>query len=338
MSKLFSPITFQSTTLKNRIVMSPMCMYSSMKEDGHLTDFHQTHYVSRAVGGAGLIMVEATAVKEIGRISPQDLGIWDDAHINGFKKLNDQIHQYGAKSAIQLAHAGRKANIPSKIHAPSPIAFNEASRVPSEMSLNDIKETIEAFVLAARRARKAGFDIIEIHAAHGYLLNQFLSPLSNKRNDEYGGGKENRYRIIEEIIEGIKTEWEGPLFIRISTDEYDNNGNSFEDILYFASKMKQQGIDLIDCSSGGVVPAGMTTYPGYQLKRAEKIKQAAHTATGAVGLITTGIQAEEIIQNERADLVFIGRAFLKNPYWPKAAADELNFALEAPKQYERGWK
>jgi NADPH2 dehydrogenase len=338
MSKLFSPIAFQSTTLKNRIVMSPMCMYSAIKEDGHITDFHMTHYISRAVGGVGLVMVEATAVQKEGRISPQDLGIWDDAHMDGFKALNEQLQQYGAKSAIQLAHAGRKARLKSEIHAPSPLAFNDASKEPVEMTTGDIKNTIEAFVHAARRAREAGFDVIEIHAAHGYLLNQFLSPITNKRNDEYGGVKENRYRIAGEIIDGIKTEWHGPLFIRISTEEYDENGNSLEDILYFASKMKEQGIDLIDCSSGGVVPAKISTYPGYQVKRGERIRQAANTETGAVGLITTGIQAEEIIQNERADLVFIGRALLKNPYWPKAAADELNFSLEAPKQYERGWK
>jgi NADPH2 dehydrogenase len=338
MAKLFSPITFQSTTLKNRIVMSPMCMYSSMEKDGHINEFHKTHYISRAVGGAGLIMVEATAVKEAGRITPQDLGIWDDAHIIGFKKLNEQIHQYGAKSGIQLAHAGRKAQLPSDIYAPSPIAFHENYKVPEEMTADDIKETIEAFVRAAARAKKANFDIIEIHAAHGYLLNQFLSPLTNKRSDTYGGSRENRYRLVKEIIDGVKTEWDGPLFIRISTDEYDQNGNSFEDILYFATKMKEQGIDLIDCSSGGVVPVSISTYPGYQLKRAEKIKQKIDTSTGAVGLITTGIHAEEIIQNNRADLVFIGRALLRNPYWSKAAADVLNYTLEAPIQYERGWK
>src|SRR5690625_1687795 len=214
MSKLFSPITFQSITLKNRIVMSPMCMYSCVKKDGHITDFHMTHYTSRAVGGAGLIMVEATSVKEEGRISPQDLGIWNDAHVDGFKKLNEQIHQYGAKSAIQLAHAGRKAVLPSEIYAPSPIAFDENSKVPAEMTIRDIKDTIEAFRYAAIRAKTAGFDFIEIHAAHGYLLNQFLSPLTNQRKDSYGGNRENRYRIVKEIIDGIKSEWSGPLFIR----------------------------------------------------------------------------------------------------------------------------
>jgi NADPH2 dehydrogenase len=309
-----------------------------MNENGHITDFHITHYISRAVGGVGLIMVEATSVQQEGRISPQDLGIWNDAHIDGFKELNKQIHQYGAKSAIQLAHAGRKARLPSEIYAPSSIAFNETSKVPAEMTINDIKDTIEAFKLGAIRAKQAGFDIIEIHAAHGYLLNQFLSPLTNKRKDEYGGTRENRYRIVGEIINEIQMVWDGPLFIRISADEYDEKGSTFEDILYFTTKMKEQGIDLIDCSSGGVVPARITTFPGYQVKRAEKIKHAVNTATGAVGLITAGIQAEEIIQNDRADLVFIGRSLLRNPYWPKAAADELNFTLEAPEQYERGWK
>lgn len=338
MTKLFTPIEFDNVQLKNRIVMSPMCMYSCVEQNGKITPFHETHYISRAVGQAGLIMTEATAVVPEGRISHEDLGIWNDSHIDGLKRLNEQIHSYGAKTGIQLAHAGRKARLDSDIFAPSALAFNDSSKTPAEMAKADIDYTIEAFKDAARRTKEAGFDIIEIHGAHGYLVNQFLSPLTNKRNDEYGGSKENRYRFLSQVIEAVKTIWSGPLFVRISIDEYDPNGNTLNDILFFAGQMKQQGVDLIDCSSGGVVPASIKRYPGYQLKRCETIKQEIPIATGAVGLITTGIQAEEILQNDRADLVLIGRALLRNPYWPKAAADELNETLPALNQYERGWK
>ncbi|HLS08559.1 NADPH dehydrogenase NamA [Lentibacillus sp.] len=338
MTKLFTPIEFNNVQLKNRIVMSPMCMYSCMEQDGKITPFHMTHYVSRAIGQAGLVMTEATAVVPEGRISHEDLGIWEDGHIDGLKRLNEQIHSYGAKTGIQLAHAGRKARLNSDIYAPSALPFNESSKTPTEMTTADIDNTIDAFKDGAKRAREAGFDIIEIHGAHGYLINQFLSPLTNKRVDEYGGSAENRYRFLSQVIEVVQTEWDGPLFVRISTDEYADGGNTLDDILYFAGQMKQQGIDLIDCSSGGVVPASIKPYPGYQVKRCETIKQETSIATGAVGLITTGIQAEEILQNDRADLVLIGRSLLRNPYWPKAAADELDETLPAPKQYERGWK
>lgn len=337
MSKLFSSIDFKGVTLKNRIVMSPMCMYSSLDKNGMITPFHLSHYISRAVGQVGLVMVEATAVRPEGRISEQDLGIWDEEHVPGLKQLNKEIHSYGAKSGIQLAHAGRKAELNTPIYAPSALPFNETSSKPVEMSAEDIKTTIEAFRNGARRAKEADFDIIEIHAAHGYLVNQFLSPLTNKRADEYGGSRENRYHFLSKIIEAVKMEWDGPLFVRISANEYHEQGNTEEDFIFFASRMKEQGVDLIDCSSGAVVPAHVKTYPGYQVKYSEVIRTKSAIATGAVGLITSGIQAEEILQNERADLVFIGRSLLRNPYWAKAAADELGYDLEAPKQYERGW-
>lgn len=337
MTKLFTPIELKGITLKNRIAMSPMCMYSSVDENGEITPFHLSHYISRAVGQAGLIMTEATAVQPEGRISAQDLGIWNDNHIQGLKELNKQVHAYHAKSGIQLAHAGRKAQLDSSIYAPSGIAFNEKYKEPLEMSSKDIEATVNAFRFAAERSRKANFDIIEIHAAHGYLINQFLSPLTNKRSDKYGGSLENRYRFLLEVINAVKEAWDGPLFVRISTNEYHESGNTLDDIIYFTKQMKDQGVDLIDCSSGGVVPAKISSYPGYQVKRCEIVKQNAEIATGAVGLITSGIQAEEIIQNNRADLVFIGRALLQNPYWPKEAADELGFKLEAPVQYKRGW-
>ncbi|MCZ0701801.1 NADPH2 dehydrogenase [Natronobacillus azotifigens] len=335
--KLFTPITFKDVTLKNRIVMSPMCILSTESEDGQVNPFHITHYESRAVGQVGLIMVEATAVQPEGRIMTKDLGIWSDEHIEGLQRLNERIHAHGSKSSIQLAHAGRKANTPQPKMAPSSIREGENETVPTEMSDTDIKETIKAFQMGAKRAKKAGFDIIELHAAHGYLINQFLSPLSNKRDDEYGGSRENRYRLLREIIEGTKKEFTGPIFVRISADEYHQEGNQMEDFVYFSKEMKKQGISLIDVSTGGIVLADIQVYPGYQVKHAETIKKAVEIPTGAVGLITSGVQAEEILQNERADLIFLGRVLLRKPYWAKEAADELNFKLDPPKQYQRGW-
>lgn len=325
-------------TLKNRIVMSPMCMYSSMNEDGKLTPFHRTHYISRAVGQVGLIILEATAVEPAGRITSQDLGIWDDEQITGLIELTRELHANGAKAGIQLAHAGRKAQDEEVIFAPSPLPFNENFKVPAELDIDGIRSVIDAFQLAARRSQEAGFDMVEIHAAHGYLINQFLSPLTNKRTDNYGGSRENRFRFLQEIVEVTKKEFNGPIFVRISADEYHKDGNTLDDFLFFAKELKKLDIDLIDCSSGAVVPAHINAYPGYQVKRCEIIKHEAKIPTGAVGLITTGIQAEEIIQNDRADLVFIGRSLLRNPYWAKEAADELGYELESPKQYTRGWK
>lgn len=335
--KLFSPITFGDVTLKNRIVMAPMCMYSSESEDGTVQPFHVTHYESRAAGQVGLVMLEATAVQPEGRISTKDLGIWNDAHIEGLQQLTDRIHAHRSKSSIQLAHAGRKAVLPNDIYAPSELAFNADYQTPIAMTETAIQETIEAFQLAAKRSKQAGFDIIELHAAHGYLINQFLSPLTNKRDDQYGGNSENRYRILSEIINAVKLEWTGPLFVRISADEYHQHGNTLDDFIYFCKEMKKQAISLIDCSTGGVIPATIKPYPGYQVPKAEAIKKHVDIPTGAVGLITTGIQAEEILQNERADLIFLARALLRNPYWAKAAADELETTIEPPKQYSRGW-
>jgi NADPH2 dehydrogenase len=336
-TKLFSPITIKGVTLKNRIVMAPMCMYSSHNEDGHLQNWHRTHYTSRAVGQVGLIIVEATAVTPQGRISPQDLGIWSDEHTDGFKELVNLMKEHGAKTGIQLAHAGRKAVLEGEILAPSAIAFNEKSQTPKEMTIAEIKETVEAFKKGAERAAKAGFDVIEIHGAHGYLINEFLSPLSNKRTDEYGGTAENRYRLLREVIEAVKTVWTGPLFVRVSAHDYHEDGLTPEDYIVFADWMKEQGVDLVDVSSGAVVPAHIHVYPGYQVKYSETIKNGAGIPTGAVGLITTGIQAEEILQNDRADLVFLARELLRDPYWPRTAAKELGVSIEGPKQYERGW-
>ncbi|WP_223591522.1 NADPH dehydrogenase NamA [Neobacillus bataviensis] len=336
-AKLFSPYTIKGVTFKNRIVMAPMCMYSSHNEDGHIQNWHRTHYTSRAVGQVGLIMVEATAVTPQGRISTQDLGIWNDDHIAGFQELVKLGKEHGAKMGIQLAHAGRKAMLEGEIVAPSALAFNDKMKTPKEMTKSEIEETVEAFKKGAERAAKAGFDVIEIHGAHGYLINEFLSPLSNKRTDEYGGSAENRYRFLQKVIDAIKAVWEGPLFVRVSAHDYHEEGLKPEDYVTFSQWMKEQGVDLIDVSSGAVVPARINVYPGYQVKYAETIKNGADIPTGAVGLITSGIQAEEILQNERAELVFLARELLRDPYWPRTAAKELGVSIEGPKQYERGW-
>jgi NADPH2 dehydrogenase len=334
---LFSPYTVREVTLKNRIVMSPMCMYSCENEDGKIGNWHKVHYTSRAVGQVGLIVMEATAVTAQGRISSRDLGIWSDEHITGLKELVSLMKEHGAKTAIQLAHAGRKAMIDGEIIAPSPIAFDENMRIPKEMTKADIEETIQAFQNGARRAKEAGFDIIEIHAAHGYLINEFLSPLTNKRQDEYGGTAENRYRFLGEVIDAVREVWDGPLFVRVSASDYHPEGLTVKDYIEYAKRMKAQGVDLIDVSSGAVVPAKFDVYPGYQVRFSEQIRHGATIATGAVGLITSGLQAEEILRNGRADLIFIGRELLRDPYWPRTAAKELGVELEPPVQYKRGW-
>lgn len=313
--------------------MSPMCMNASINQDGKVTDWHFIHYGSRAVGQVGLIMMEATAVSPEGRITYEDLGICSDEHIKGLKKIVDAVHSNGSKIGIQLAHAGRKAQIDETIFAPSAIPFEEMKE-PKEMTHEDIVDVVNKYKEAARRVKEVGFDVIEIHAAHGYLINEFLSPLTNKRTDEYGGDKENRYLFLEEVIQAVKTEWDGPLFTRISAREYHADGNSPDIYVDYAKKMKAQGIDLIDCSSGGVVRVPIDVYPNYQVQSAEQIRKEANIATGAVGLITTGLQAEEILKNERADLVFIGRELLRNPYWVRSAAEELQTIIDAPASYQ----
>jgi NADPH2 dehydrogenase len=335
-TKLFSPYTVKGVTIKNRIVMSPMCMYSS-DESGKVKNWHLTHYTTRAVGQVGLIMVEATAVSSEGRISPRDLGIWSDEHIDGLENIVSLSKEHGAKVAIQLAHAGRKAELEEEILAPSAIAFDESYKTPKEMTKEDIQNTIQNFKEGARRAKEAGFDIIEIHGAHGYLINEFLSPISNKREDEYGGSAQNRYRFLKEVIEAVKEEWNGPLFVRVSAFDYLDEGLKADDYVPFAKWMKEQGVDLIDVSSGAVAPAPITAYPGYQVQFADQIKNEANIDTGAVGLITNGFQAEEILRNNRADLVFLARELLRDPYWPRTAAKELHEEIEAPVQYKYGW-
>lgn len=337
MAKLFEPFEIKNTIFKNRIVMAPMCMYQSDQEDGQVTDWHRIHYPTRAVGGVGLIITEATAVQPEGRISPKDLGIWDDSHIDGQAEIVRLMQQNGAKTGIQLAHAGRKATIDGDIHSASAIAFDDSYKTPIEMASEDIEETIKAFKEGAVRAATAGFDVIELHAAHGYLINQFLSPLTNKRIDEYGGSPENRYRILGQIIDAVNEVWDGPLFVRISAHDYQEGGMTPEQYVAMCQWMKQQGVDLIDVSSGAVVPAQIPVFPGYQVPFAEIIKHDTPIATGAVGLITSPLQAEEILQNNRADLVFLARELLRDPYWAYTAARELNADIEAPVPYKRGW-
>ena len=335
--KLFTPWTVKDVTIKNRIVMAPMCMYSSHEKDGKLQPFHMAHYISRAIGQVGLIIVEATAVNPQGRISDQDLGIWSDDHIEGFAKLTEQVKAQGSKIGIQLAHAGRKAELEGDIYAPSAIPFDEQSKTPAEMTTEQIKETIQEFKQAAARAKEAGFDIIELHAAHGYLMHEFLSPLSNHRTDEYGGSHENRYRFLGETIEAVKEVWDGPLFVRISASDYTDKGLDIADHISFAKWMKEQGVDLIDCSSGALVQADINVFPGYQVSFAEKIREQAEIATGAVGLITTGTMAEEILQNNRADLIFVARELLRDPHFARSAAKQLNTEIPSPVQYDRAW-
>jgi NADPH2 dehydrogenase len=312
-------------------------MYSCFAEDGQVTHFHKTHYTSRAAGQVGLIIVEASSVTEQGRISAQDLGIWSDEQVLGLKELVALVHEQGSKIGIQLAHAGRKAIVEGDILAPSAIPFNDQMKVPVEMDKEQINQTIDAFIKAAKRALDAGFDVIELHGAHGYLINEFLSPLTNHRNDRYGGDRDARFLFLEEVINGIRSIWSGPLFVRISANEYHLEGNSINDFAYYAERMKQLGVDLIDCSSGAVVPAAYNMYPGYQVEYAEQIRKLANIATGAVGIINDAAQANQILLNGQADLVFLGRELLRNPYWPSLAAKQLNISIPSPKQYVRAW-
>ncbi len=324
--------------LKNRIVMPPMCMYSA-EEDGLANDFHEVHYVSRAVGGTGLIIVEATGVTPNGRISSNDLGIWSDDHIPGLKKIVDKSKVYGAKIGIQLAHAGRKCESNDEfIVAPSPIRYSEDYRVPRELTKEEIAKIVLQFKDAARRANEAGFDIIEIHGAHGYLINEFLSPLTNKRTDEYGGSRENRVRFLKEILVAVKEVWpeSKPIALRVSADDYTFGGIYKEEMVEIINLVKNH-IDIAHVSSGGVVLARINTFPGYQLTHAEYIKEKCCIPIIAVGLIKDFDQVEEIISNNRADLVAVGRAILRDPYFVSNMAYQNKIKGINPKQYDRGY-
>lgn len=337
MSMLFESYKIRNVELKNRIVMSPMCMYQA-KSDGLVTDFHLAHYTSRAIGQVGLIILEATGVLPEGRITENDLGIWSDEHIDGLARIVTNLKAYGAKTGIQLAHAGRKSTVSGNTYAPSAIAFNDRYKTPIEMTKDDIANVVRAFKDAAKRASRAGFDVLEIHGAHGYLINEFLSPLTNKRNDEYSGSPENRYRILREVLDAIRSVWNGPLLVRISAEEYAEGGLHPEDYIQFALWMKSQDVDLIDVSSGGVVSVPVESFPLYQVPFSEIVRQGAHLATGTVGIITTGLEAEEVLQQNKADLIFIARELLRDPHFPYHAAKQLGVAIDAPNDsYMRGW-
>lgn len=337
---LLSPLTIRSVTLRNRIAMSPMCQYSA--EDGLASDWHLVHLGSRAVGGAGLVVVEATAVTAEGRISPGDLGIWSDEHIEPLARITRFVESQGAVPAIQLAHAGRKASCEPPwlggtslkspevggwpVIAPSPVPFNDGDPVPRALDEGGIEAVIGAFEAAARRALLAGFKIIEIHSAHGYLLHEFLSPLANHRSDAWGGSLENRMRLVLTVAARMRELMpaEFPLFVRISGTDWVDGGWDIEQSVRLACEFKKIGVDLVDVSSGGVVPkARIPVSAGYQVPLARKVRHEAGISTGAVGLITEAQQANEIITGGDADLVFVGRELLREPYWALKAQQEL---------------
>lgn len=351
MSLLFEPIRIRSVDFRNRIVVSPMCQYSS--KEGFANDWHLVHLGSRAVGGAGLVMQEATAVSPEGRISPDDMGIWKDDHIEKLNQITSFIAQHGAVPGIQIAHAGRKASHASPWKgskllspqeggwnrvSPSEIPFRESEEAPSGLSNEGIKTIVKRFVDAAKRAQEAGFKVIEIHAAHGYLVHEFLSPLCNHRKDEYGGSFENRTRFLIEVVDNVRNVLDDslPLFVRISASDWAEGGWNIEESIRLASLLKGRGVDLIDCSSGGAVAhQQIKTGPGYQVPFSEAIKSATGMLTGAVGLITTAHQAEEILTNHQADMIFLGREMLRDPYFPVHAAKALGHDIVVPSPYER---
>ncbi|MDY0234781.1 MAG: NADPH dehydrogenase NamA [Gudongella sp.] len=337
--KALSEYKVKNLELRNRIVMAPMCMYSS-DEDGEVKDFHRVHYTARALGGVGLIILEATAVVPNGRISSNDLGIWSDMHIKKLKSLVAEVKGYGAKIGVQLAHAGRKCNSTDSFTvAPSPIRSSDEYRVPRELTLDGIQEIVLAFKEAARRANEAGFDIIEIHGAHGYLIHEFLSPLSNKREDKYGGSLENRTRFLKEVILAIKEIWpeEKPIFLRVSADDYTEGGIDKNEMVKIINEVKNL-VDIVHVSSGGVIDVKFPIFPGYQITHSDAIKNQCNIPTIAVGLITKYEQIEEILSNNRADLVALGRALLNNPHFVLNMAHENNLEIDYPEQYKRGFK
>ncbi len=355
-SHLFAPFAVKSVTLRNRIGVSPMCEYSS--EDGVATDWHLVHLGSRAVGGAGLVIAEATAVSPEGRITPGDAGIWAEKHVEPIARINRFIKSQGAVPGIQLAHAGRKASAARPWEggahleesaggwatlAPSAVAFgDELNKIPREMTPADIARAQKDFAEAAKRARAAGCEWLEIHSAHGYLSHEFLSPLSNKRTDAYGGNFENRIRFLLETTKGARDVWPEnlPLAVRISCTDWVEGGWDLEQSIELARRLKAAGVDLIDCSSGGSVPrAEIPVGPGYQVGFAERIRREAGIATAAVGMITEATHADEIIRNGRADIVLLAREFLRDAYWPRHAAEKLRRkdALRVPPQYARAW-
>jgi len=352
MSLLFEPLQIRGVEFRNRAWMSPMCQYSA--EDGFPTDWHMVHLGARAQGGAGMVMLEATAVTEEGQISPADLGLWSDDHVEAFARLATFVSEQGAVPAVQLAHAGRKAgtNVPWlggkplspddggwEPVAPSPIAFNEGYTTPRELSLEEVSNIVGAFGDATRRAREAGYRVIELHAAHGYLLHEFLSPLTNQREDRYGGDFEGRIRLAVEAASTVREAAGDQLavFVRVSADEYVEGGWDLDQTIELSKRLKDVGVDLIDASSGGNLPQQrLRAYPGYQAGFARAIREEAKIPTAAVGLITEPSHAESILQAGDADAILLGRVLLRDPYWPLHAARALGDEIEWRPQYVRG--
>lgn len=351
MTHLFEPLKLRDITLTNRIGIPPMCQYSA--RDGMASDWHFVHYGSRAVGGAALMIIEATAVAPEGRISPGDLGIWDDKHIEPLARIARFSREQGCVAAIQLAHAGRKASVGLgwqvqsalkenaggwTVVAPSSIPFSTDYAMPRELDAAGIRNVVSQFTAAARRAREAGFQIAEIHAAHGYLLHQFLSPLSNQRPDNYGGSFENRTRLVREVVTAVRTEWPEklPLLIRLSATDWVEGGWSADETVELCRILKKLGVDLVDVSSAGLVPtAKIPAGPGFQTEFASRVRHEADIPTAAVGLITSPAQADHIVRTGQADMVLLGREILRNPYWPLVAAQELGQTTSWPQQYLR---
>ena len=354
MSALFQSMSLRGINLRNRIAVSPMCQYSAI--NGTVQPWHLVHLGSRAVGGAGLVIAEASAVSAVGRISPADAGIWNDEHVVAWQPITHFISEHGAVAGIQLAHAGRKAATRSPFDdgqpapdaradcwlpvAPSAVAFDDRHQTPVALDQVGIAAVVAEFRAAAQRSLDAGFELIELHAAHGYLLHEFLSPLSNRRNDRYGGSFENRIRITREVIAATREVWPErlPLLLRISATDWVEGGWDIEQSVALARAIRNDGVDLIDCSSGGNVPhAKIPLEPGYQVSFARRIREESDIATGAVGLITEPAQAEKIIADGDADLVLLARELLREPYWPRRAARELGVEPPTPKQYQRAW-
>ena len=348
---LFEPLTLRGVTLPNRIAVSPMCEYSSV--DGLANEWHFVHLGSRAVGGAGLVLTEAAAVSPVGRISPDDLGFWSDAQVEPLARITRFLRAQGSVAGIQLAHAGRKASTPAPWKgtgrveladggwqpiAPSAIVFSQEYHTPTAMTQDDIRHTVADFAAAATRALAAGFEVIELHAAHGYLGHQFLSPLSNQRTDEYGGSFANRVRFVLEMVAAVREKWPErlPLFVRISATDWAEGGWNLDESVELAKLLKAAGVDLIDCSSGGLVPyASIPVGPGYQVPFSERIRREAGIATGTVGMILAPAQAECILRTGQADVVLLARELLRDPYWPLHAAEALHHKAEWPSQYLR---
>jgi len=351
MNSLFSPLKLRETIFRNRIFVSPMCQYSS--ENGVPGDWHLVHLGSRAVGGAALVMVEATAVSPEGRISPWDSGIWSDEHSRAFKRITTFIKGQGAVPGIQLAHAGRKAStqVPWRGGkpldeasggwqpvAPSSIPFDHASPMPRDLKTDELESLVSCFVAAAQRSLNGGFEVLELHMAHGYLLHEFLSPLSNHRQDQFGGTTENRTRFPLKVARAVRAVWPEhlPLFVRISCTDWVEGGWDLSQSIEFCRMLKQTGVDLIDCSSGGLVPdAVLPAGPGFQVPFSAAIKKEVAIATGAVGFITSPVQAEQITATGQADVILMAREMLRHPYWPMHAAGALGVDVPWPRQYDR---